>query len=401
MIPPSTSAALAQSLLPLPGHPAAFLGPKSAHRTQEVLEGLNASRVLVVHGRTSFSLCGADRIAAEWEGPYTVRHFDGFHANPQIRDVREGVRLAREFRPDAVVGIGGGSALDVAKAIAVLASQDADPAENLTTPGLLRARRQCALILLPTTSGSGSEMTTFATIYDGSGKHSLDHPQVRSDLVLIDPDLTASMPLRTAVAAGLDALCQAVESYWAVSATEESRSFAHSAMAQLFVVLESAASRGFAPAVLQRPEERGRLALAAATAGTAINITRTTAAHALSYLLTARQGLSHGAAVAVHLRWLISHHAQVTAEDCRHPGGPEKVLRLIDDIQKLSHEVASLPLEDLIARLLRSGGYPADLAELALSPQEWTAPLTSALTSGRAANSPRAVTEADVWRLLS
>lgn len=396
-MPIDLDAAFASGLCPLPGHSAAYLGHGIAARVEEALNELRATRVLVVHGRGSFALCGGGEIVERWGRHRTLRHFDSFRSNPDVEDLRAGVAVAREFRPDVVVGMWGGSALDMAKAIAVLAIQEAEPEECLRHPELVSQQRTSTLVLLPTTAGSGSEMTGFATIYIGQSKHSLDHPQVRADLVFVDPALIASVPMTTAVAAGLDALSQAIESYWAVAATDESRRIARAALDDLLPALGEVLDRGSCSEAALRT----RLARGAAVAGAAINTTRTTAAHALSYDLTAKLGIPHGAAVALHLSWLLGHHARVTAGDCRHPGGPSQVVQLIDDIQKASYEVSGQPVEDTVTQLLQFGGYPADARALSLSADVWAPALTVVLTSGRAVNSPRVVTTNDVLALLS
>lgn len=415
---------LFDGLTSLPGHPSAHLGDGCAALLGDVLDRLGATRLLLVHGQGSFFQCGAGRLAEKWGRHREVHHFDAFTANPRVEDVEAGVHRARVFRPQAVVGIGGGSALDMAKMIAVLSEQDATPGDCLAHPELVRAPRACSLILLPTTAGSGSEMTRFATVYAGGRKHSLDHSDVRADVVLVDPLLAASVPQPAAVAAALDALSQAVESYWSVSATSQSKQLARSALVELLPALGGIAAYG-GPGTgrggagrdgsghggaglggagagwLASPDVRTRLARGASAAGAAIDITRTTAAHALSYALTARLGLPHGAAVAVHLRWLIGHHAQATTGDCRHPGGPSELRRIIDDVQDLSVEATSLTIEQLLARLLAAGGHPVSIHDLALPAEHWAVSLTEALSSRRAENTPRTVTAADVHRLLS
>ncbi|MFB6665436.1 iron-containing alcohol dehydrogenase [Streptomyces parvus] len=203
--------------------------------------------------------------------------------------VREAVAPAREFSPDAVVGIGGGSAMDVAKSVAVLVGCTGDPAEYLSEPGSIPDSRTTTLTQVPTITGSGSELTSFATLYVGHHKHSLDHPSARADHVLIDPDLAAAVPVPTAAASALDALAQAVESTWAVAATAESGDTAIRALETLLPPLDVATGRGdFAD-----PGLRAELARGAALAGVAINTSRTTAAHALSYALTARHRPRH------------------------------------------------------------------------------------------------------------
>ncbi|GGM41555.1 alcohol dehydrogenase [Longimycelium tulufanense] len=381
----------------LPGHPAAFASPGALGRLPEVLDALGARRVLVVHGGGAFRRCGAEAAVVALEGRLAVRRFGGVRPNPDLATVEAAVAAAREFRPDAVVGIGGGSSLDVAKSAAALYRQPAVTYDCLRDPALLGMREDCALVLVPTTSGSGSELTSFATVYIGEQKYSLDHPALRSDVALVDPDLTASLPSPSAVASGLDALSQAIESYWAAAATAGSRQLAQGALQDLFPALGAVAEHGsFAD-----PQIRGRLAVGAALSGAAINQTRTTAAHALSYSLTARLGITHGVAVALHLRWLLGYNEAAEADDCRHPDGPERLSGLVSDVQERSVRETGGPIEPLLERLLGLGGYPQSLADLRLAPREWAPILDAALDSGRAGNNPRVVTVEDALAALS
>ncbi|WP_162600385.1 iron-containing alcohol dehydrogenase [Streptomyces sp. CS147] len=341
-----------------------------------------ARRVFVVHGRRSFqegaAAAAVGRIDAD------VRCFAGVRPNPDVEQVREAVALAREFSPDAVVGIGGGSAMDVAKCVAVLVGCTGDPAKYLSEPGSIPDSRTTTLTQVPTITGSGSELTSFATIYVGHHKHSLDHPSARADHVLIDPDLAATVPVPTAAASALDALAQAVESAWAVAATAESRDTAIRALETLLPPLDVATGRGdFADAGL-----RAELARGAALAGAAINTSRTTAAHALSYALTARHGIAHGAAVGLHLRWLIGHNAAATDADTRHPEGADALRGLIAGLQQICLHGTGVPLEELIDRLLRMHG----LADYCMPRRDWQ----EDLAGSRASNNPRLLSPDDV-----
>lgn len=145
------------------------IGPGVVRQLPEVL--VPARRVLVVHGLRSFRAGVAavvDRLDAE------VRCYALAHPNPDAAQVREAVALAREHSPDAVVGIGGGSAMDVAKCAAVLAGCAGDPMTHLLDPSSIPDCRAPLLVLVPTIAGSGSELTSFATVYVGHRKHSLD-----------------------------------------------------------------------------------------------------------------------------------------------------------------------------------------------------------------------------------
>jgi alcohol dehydrogenase class IV len=361
-------------------NPDVRIGPGVLAQLPEVLG--SADRVLVVHGLRSYrsgpAAAVVDRLGAE------VRRFPDVRRNPDIAQVRDAVLLARKFGPDAVLGIGGGSAMDVAKCVAVLAGCPGDPRGYLAEPGSVPEHRSTGLVLVPTIAGSGSELTSFATVYADRRKFSLDHPSVRADHVLIDPDLAATVPAPAAAASALDALSHAVESAWAVAATPASRGTAVRALETLAPVLDTATGRG----TFGDPGLRVQLARGAALAGVAINESRTTAAHGLSYALTSEHGIAHGAAVGLHLRWLIGHNAAATAADTRHPDGPDAVRRLIGDLQRICLDSTGAPLEALVDRLLRMHG----VHDFRVPHRDWT----DDLAGGRTRNNPRLVSAQDV-----
>lgn len=231
----------------------------------------------------------------------------GYHevsANPTTRQALALSTVIDHLRPRVVVTVGGGSAIDLAKAARTLrparssleAGLSGDPQALRTDPPYLLA--------VPTTAGTGSEVTPFATLYHGGKKVSLDVPGARPDHALLDGVLVTSCPPRVTVAAALDALCHAVESTWNRHATAVSLQYAAAAADTLVRCL--AAGR---PVAEQLDPEMGEQRLLAATAaGVAIAQTRTTAAHAFSYRLTAQQGLAHGFACALNLVWLAKHN---------------------------------------------------------------------------------------------
>ncbi|MER6958017.1 iron-containing alcohol dehydrogenase [Streptomyces sp. NPDC000618] len=273
---------------------------------------------------------------------HEVEHFDGVRPNPGIEQIRAGIATMRRFGPQAVIGIGGGSSLDVAKSIAVLAVQRRSPEDCLRHPEVITEERRCALVLMPTTAGSGSEMTWFATVYIEGRKYSLDVDQARVDLVLVDQDLTESLPIGDSVSTGLDALSQSVESYWSVSATPVSQALALEALGKLLP-----------------------------------------------------------AAVALHLPWPLERHAEVTDPDCRHPQGSAAVRDAVADIENIAQAQTGRGIRQLTGQLLALVGRPARIEQLALPADRWLDTMTAALASGRAANNPCVLTAADVLPLLA
>ena len=248
---------------------------------------------MLVTGTNSYAASGArDRVEPAIAGRTIVR-FSGVAANPKIEDIERGIALWRSERPAAIVAVGGGSVLDVAKLIGLL-GPSAAPWRAFLAGGGTPDQHGGPLIAIPTTAGSGAEATRFSAFYVDGEKQSISHPQLRPSHAIVDPLLTHSMPPELTAPTGLDALAQAIESLWAVGATPESQALAEAAIGEILPSLREAVR---APT----PVIRERMARGAHLAGQAIDISRTTAAHALSYALTVEFGLPHGHAVALVL----------------------------------------------------------------------------------------------------
>lgn len=253
-------------------------------------------RVLIIHGKHSYQGSGAAEILSRIDGA-TVAHFDDVKTNPDIETVRVAAERYREFEPDCVIAVGGGSVLDTAKAMIAAAVQPDDDAFFSSRFELPADRPD--LVAVPTTAGSGSEATHFAVVYAGKNKHSIAHPRLRPDLVVLDPNLTISCSQELTLASGADALCQGIESWWSNGHTEESRLFSMAAVPAVLHTLFD---------VVRHPESgeaRENMLVAANNAGKAINISKTTAGHALSYGLTSTFGLPHGLAVLSVMQFLV------------------------------------------------------------------------------------------------
>lgn len=246
------------------------------------------------------------------------------HANPTTGQALALSAVIDRLRPRVVVAVGGGSAIDLAKSARLLR-----PTRRALRAGLAGDPRALRgnppdLLAVPTTAGSGSEVTPFATLYHNGGKVSLDVPDARPDHVLLDGRLVASCPPSVAAAAVLDALCHSVESTWSRHATASSRGYAAAATEAL---VRCVTPRQPLTGHLDADQGEQRL-LAATIAGLAIAQTRTTAAHAFSYWLTARRGTAHGFACALNLGWLARHNWAARGEgQGQGQGELERVLR--------------------------------------------------------------------------
>ncbi|MEZ0308875.1 MAG: iron-containing alcohol dehydrogenase PsrA [Ramlibacter sp.] len=200
---------------------------------------------------------------------------------------------------EVIIAVGGGSAIDTAKALMV--ADDSGLFANLVA-GLAGERpftptRTKALVAVPTTAGTGSEVTPWATVWDRGQqrKLSLHLEQTWPSHAVIDPELMLSLPAPVTLQSGLDALSHALESIWNVNANPVSDAFAVAAIRDIFDVLPRLIRQ------LDSVELRGRMALAALKAGMAFSNTKTALAHSISYEMTLRYGIPHGIACSFPL----------------------------------------------------------------------------------------------------
>ncbi|MGC9771198.1 iron-containing alcohol dehydrogenase [Fervidobacterium islandicum] len=210
-----------------------------------------------------------------------------------IESVYEHSKGAPKF--EGVIGIGGGSTLDTAKAVSSLLVSEGKLADYVE--GKKKFEKRLPLMLIPTTSGTGSEVTNVGVYTLNDIKKPMTSPTFWADIALVDPVLTYSMPKRVAATTGLDALTHAIESYWATSTQPYTEGLALRSAKMIFESYEASLNG----------EEwaKDEMAIAATIAGIAFSQTRTTAAHAISFPITSFYNVEHGLACALTLPTLI------------------------------------------------------------------------------------------------
>ncbi|MBQ5917424.1 MAG: phosphonoacetaldehyde reductase [Lachnospiraceae bacterium] len=224
--------------------------------------------------------------------------FNQFTSNPFYEDVVEGVKVFKDSKCDAIVAIGGGSAIDVAKCIKLYSGMS-DSSNYLEQEC---KENEVPLIAIPTTSGTGSESTKYAVIYYEGKKQSVTHDSLVPEYAILDYRNLITLPLYQKKCTMMDALCQSIESWWSVNATEESRVYSKKALQMIMANM-----KGY---LENSTDGNANMLIAANYAGQAINITQTTAAHAMSYKLTSLYGIPHGRAVFMCLPYIWKYMAE-------------------------------------------------------------------------------------------
>jgi alcohol dehydrogenase class IV len=269
-----------------------------AGRASEVpvaLAGLGASRVLVVTGRTT-SRADAIRSALSEAGLSSITF--GVATEPSIERVRAAMELISEAGCDAVLGFGGGSAIDVAKAAAVLAISGIDPLEHLEVIGsgrpILKPGLPC--VAVPTTAGTGSEVTRNSVLSGGGVKASLRSPLMLPKVAVVDPDLLIGLPSATIAASGMDALSQLIEPLLSQRANPFSDALARDGIRRSARSLRRAYEEG-----MEDAEVREDLALASLFGGMCLANSGLGAVHGIAAAAGARLSAPHGAVCAAVL----------------------------------------------------------------------------------------------------
>lgn len=248
--------------------------------------------------------------------PHVV--FSDFTPNPRYEEVCKGIDTFQITKCDTLLAVGGGSAIDVAKCIklAVLAKEG----NAAIIPPLVNTRVECdgtklPFIAIPTTAGTGSESTHNAVMYYEGAKQTVTNDAVLPDIAILEPKVLKTLPLYQKKCTMLDALCQGIESWWSVNSTEESYDYSRQ-------TIELIMANWHAYIFENSEEAAANIMLGANYGGRAINITQTTAAHAMSYKITSLYRLPHGHAVAVGLpeiwQYMLDH-----MDCCIDPRGSE------------------------------------------------------------------------------
>lgn len=355
-----------------------------------LLSRLESARALLVLDRGAAKATAADMLLPELIGDRLAGIFDEFSPNPACEQPLAAARRAASLGADTFIAFGGGSAMDVAK-VGSLAAGSPERAEELVRGGPGGGVRPFTIIAIPTTSGTGSETTHFSAIYVNGHKVSVAHPGMRPRGVILDPVLHYSMPRPVAAATGLDALCQATESLWSVGGTDESRAFA--ADAQRLIVAN------LIPSVLTAdPGAREAMMHGAHLAGRAINVSKTTASHALSYEMTVRFGVPHGHAVALTLGHVAMFNSAVSEDDCCVPEGSAAArARVFEACRAFGCPPAAMPAR--VRDILSTLGMPATLSAAGVS-RDSLVPMADTADTVRLSNNPRRLTPQDALAIL-
>lgn len=255
---------------------------------------------------------GISRKISKLLGDSLVALFDKVEPNPTFETVLAAYRELKQVDYDFIVAVGGGSALDTAKGVTALDAWGSDEGlkkylkDGFDIPKNFDPK---PVIAIPTTAGTGSEVTMWATVWDmeEKKKYSLSHPRLYPEIALLDPELTLTLPEKETIYSGLDALSHAMEAIWNKN---------HNPISDMFALKAIELIRKHLPSLRKDPGNmnlRTSLLHASFFAGLAFSNTKTALAHSISYPLTANFGLPHGLACALPLPHILRFNGKRAA----------------------------------------------------------------------------------------
>lgn len=357
-----------------------YFGSGSFVKLEEILE--KAKKIFLITGKISFELCGAKERLLEMLGKIDCKFigFSGFSQNPRLEEIKRGFNLFEKEKYDCIIGIGGGSCMDVAKSIKLFHYN--------------KTGKKLPLIAIPTTAGSGSEATYFIVYYEGKEKQSEGNPDITlPDYVICDSQLTISLPGKIIASSGLDALSHAIESYWCINSTRKSKELSSKAIKLIMNNLENAVNSS-------SEKLRENMMKAANLAGKAINITKTTACHSISYPITSYFNIPHGHAAGLTLAEMLVYNSQVSEEDCSDKRGTNYVKKTISEIAEMLGAENVSNAYNRITNLMKTIGLEKRLSSLGIDKEGIEIIIKKGFTPERVKNNPRLLTKENLRKIL-
>lgn len=347
---------------------------------------MDGERFFVVTGKGAMRAAGVlDRLESLLLGEgKTVCLYEGVGANPDVQAVEDGVRAMRDFQPDVIVALGGGSPIDAAKVMAVLYEHPELPTAELAAAELPQRRTKVNLVAVPTTSGTGTEVTRAAVITFPAMnlKVGLKTPAFIPDVAVLDVELTRSMPAHVAAETGMDALTHAVECYANGRLHELVEPLARGAVAGIFANLRESVKNG-------AEEARDKMHLYQCMAGMAFDNTGLGIAHGIAHALGGRFGWGHGLINAIVLPYALEFNRRDTEVQRK--------------LQRLAREIGADDFTAAVRQLCRDLGIPNHFRGLGVSGDEFRATLeelTDNSLQGSTRFNPVPVTREEMRTLL-
>lgn len=364
-----------------------IFGQGSLEKIGESLMLLNSLKVLVVTDENivRIGLAGElEKYLGESNVDYQV--YSEVKPEPSVETVDKLMELVRKLNIDTVIGFGGGSCLDAAKA-ASIASENPGYVTSYLGSNLVR-RKGANILCIPTTAGTGSEVTRYAVLTYGKEKRTMVSYHIIPDIAVVDPKLTVTMPPKLTAGTGVDALSHAIESYLSTWSNPILDSIALTAISLIFKHLREAYKNG------KNLEARYYMSMAATAAGIPLCSAGVLVGHSIAQAFAPLKKIHHGTSCGIVLPYIIEFYIS---------SSKNKIMRIAEkigvDVSKMDEETASYKVVEETFKLLSDLRIPLNLIEFGITRDQLPYITKTALKNWPRPNSPRSLTYRNVLEL--
>lgn len=355
------------------------------------IKSLNSNYLLLITDDILLNVPMIKNVVANLEKEFHVDIYTDVEPEPSLECGQKLVEFTRNGNYDGIIGLGGGSILDLAKLAAVLAVHEGSVSDYLNLTGTKTiTEKGLPKILIPTTSGTGSEVTNISVLALPTTKDVVVHDYMLADVAIIDPQLTLSVPSKITAATGADALTHAVEAFLSVNANSTTDALAEKAIALIAKSLKTAVENG--------EDVSARMAMSEGSflAGLSFFHAGVAGVHALAYPLGSKFNIPHGESNAVLLPYVISY----IAPSC--PEKMSKIASMLDSDFDGNKEYTQNDYLHLFKGFIQEINLPLTLQEYGITESDLEELTTDALKQSRLlARSPLPLAKEDILTIYS
>jgi len=352
-----------------------YTGYNSYKKIYYILKELTPKKIFLVTGKKSYFLSGAKNLLSEIINKYSYFRFYDFEINPKLKDLINGMSIFNREKCDIIIGVGGGTVMDIAKSISILATQKGDLEEFIKGEISLKERQ------------------IFSVIYISKTKYSLAHNSMLSNFVILDPLFTKNLPPYITACTSMDALCQAIESFWSTNSTEESRTYSKQAIELIMSYIVKNVND-------PNRASREKMLIASNLAGKAINIAKTTAPHAVSYPITSYFNIPHGHAVALTFPYFIEFNNNISLENLQDNRGIEFIKDRMSELFTILKVKTANKAKDKIINIMKKINLETRLSGLGINRNNIDIIIENGFNPQRTKNNPKIVSKKDLRILM-
>lgn len=346
-----------------------FFGRGMLRTIPNIIEPLKPKKILLITGKHFKSSTNFKKLIKQLNKEFNLTILNKVIKKSNFAIVNSVVSFCKGKNIDTIIAIGGGTILDVSKSVAILVKNPGKIQDFLRKEKFI-LNQGIRIIAVPTTAGTGSEVTPWATIWgEDDKKYSLSHKYMFPHIAIVDPKTTYSLPPKVTAESGIDALCQSIEAYWNINHNPVSDKYAIKAIKLIMSSLKEATVNG-------NKKYRDQMMLGSLTGGLAFSNTQTTICHAISYPISIHWSIDHGQATSLTLPLFIKQIFPLLPELRL-----KKILEALDscDIQEATSKIELLML---------SIGLKTKLSELGIKQDEIRLIVQESIGQNRLSNSP-------------